>query len=146
MKIAYTGLDLPEGKVKYNDTILADLEGMFDPDKVTPFYFELLPDGYETAEGIAITNERILDLLILDMEKTEARLSLVAEGNEKAVLEKCLTQLEEEKPVCDLELDEAERGIVNAFGLFSYKPTAVFEDEAVPTDSICEAVISLTRF
>ena len=40
MKIAHTGLDLPEGKVKYNDTILADLEGMFDPDKVTPFYFE----------------------------------------------------------------------------------------------------------
>ena len=49
MKIAYTGLDLPEGKVKYNDSILADLEGMFKPDKVTPFYFELLPDGYEAA-------------------------------------------------------------------------------------------------
>ena len=83
MKIAYTGLDLPEGKVKYNDPILADLEGMFDPDKVTPFYFELLPDDYEAAEGIAITAECLLDLLILDMEKTEGRLS-VAEEEEKA--------------------------------------------------------------
>jgi len=142
MKIAYTGLDLPEGKVKYNDAILADLEGMFDPDKVTPFYFELLPDDYETAEGIAITNERILDLLILDMEKTEARLSLVDEGNEQAVLKKCLTQLEEEKPVCDLELDEGEREIVNAFGLFSYKPTVVFEDTEATTDSVCEEVMA----
>ena len=69
MKIAYTGLDLPEGKVKYNDAILADLEGMFDPDKVTPFYFELLPDGFAEAEGIAIAAEQILDMLILDMEK-----------------------------------------------------------------------------
>ena len=76
MKIAYTGLDLPEGKVKYNDAILADLEAMFKPDKVTPFYFELLPDGYEAAEGIAITKERVLDLLIYDMEKIEGRLSV----------------------------------------------------------------------
>ena len=142
MKIAYTGLELPEGKVKYNDAILADLEGMFDPDKVTPFYFELLPDDYETAEGIAITNERILDLLILDMEKTEARLSLVDDGNEKAVLEKCLTQLEEEKPVCDLKIDEGEREIINALGLLSFKPTGVFEDTEVSADLVCEEVMA----
>ncbi len=142
MKIAYTGLELPEGKVKYNDAILADLERMFDPDKVTPFYFELLPDDYETAEGIAITNERILDLLILDMEKTEARLSLVDDGNEKAVLEKCLTQLEEEKPVCDLKIDEGEREIINALGLLSFKPTVVFEDTEVTADLVCEEVMA----
>ena len=142
MKIAYTGLDLPEGKVKYNDAILADLEGMFDPDKVTPFYFELLPDDYETAEGIAVTAERILDLLILDMEKTEGRLSVAEEEAEKAVLAKCLEQLESEKPVCDLDLDEGEREIVNAFGLFSFKPTVVFEDTEATTDSVCEEVMT----
>ena len=142
MKIAYTGLDLPEGKVKYNDAILADLEGMFDPDKVTPFYFELLPDDYETAEGIAVTAERILDLLILDMEKTEGRLSVAEEEAEKAVLAKCLEQLESEKPVCDLDLDEGEREIVNAFGLFSFKPTVVFEDAEATTDSVCEKVMA----
>ena len=121
MKIAYTGLDLPEGKVKYNDAILADLEGMFDPDKVTPFYFELLPDGFEEAEGIAIAAEQILDMLILDMEKTERRLAVAEDAAEKEVLAKCLAQLESEKPVCDLDLDEGEREIVNAFGLFSFK-------------------------
>jgi len=141
MKIAHTGLDLPEGKVKYNDTILADLEGMFDPDKVTPFYFELLPNDYAAAEGIAITAERLLDLLILDMEKTEGRLS-VAEEEEKAVLAKCLQQLESEKPVCDLNLDEGEREIVNAFGLFSFKPTAVFENTSVTPDTVCEKVMA----
>ena len=142
MKIAYTGLDLPEGKVKYNDAILADLEGMFDPDKVTPFYFELLPDGFEEAEGIAIAAEQILDMLILDMEKTERRLAVAEDAAEKEVLAKCLAHLESEKPVCDLDLDEGEREIVNAFGLFSFKPTVVFEDTEATTDSVCEEVMA----
>ena len=141
MKIAFTGLSLPEGKVKYNDKILADLEEKFKPDKVSPFYFELLPDDYEAAEGIAIMAGHILDVLILDIDKIEGRLPVAEDAAEKVVLEKCLAQLEEEKPVCDLELDDSERGIVNAFGLFSYKPTVVFEDEAVMTDAVCEAVM-----
>jgi ribosome-binding ATPase YchF (GTP1/OBG family) len=142
MKIAFTGLDLPEGKVKYNDAILADLEEMFDPDKVTPFYFELLPDDYETAEGIAITAERVLDLLILDMDKIEGRLSVAEDESEKAMLGKCLAHLETEQPVCDLELDDAEREFVNGFGLMSFKPTMIFEDASVTTDAVCEAVMA----
>ena len=142
MKIAYTGLNLPEGKVKYNDSILADLEGMFKPDKVTPFYFELLPDGYEAAEGIAITAERVLDLLILDMDKIEGRLSVAEDESEKAMLGKCLAHLETEQPVCDLELDDAEREFVNGFGLMSFKPMMIFEDTSVTTNAVCEAVMA----
>ena len=142
MKIAYTGLDLPEGKVKYNDAILADLEAMFKPDKVTPFYFELLPDGYEVAEGIAITAERVLDLLIFDMDKIEGRLSVAEDEAEKSVLEKCLAHLETEQPVCDLELDEAEREFVNGFGLLSFKPTMVFKDASATPDAVCETVMA----
>ncbi len=141
MKIAFTGLTLPEGKVKYNDRILADLEGKFKPDKVSPYYFELIPEGYEAAEGIAITSGHVLDVLILDIDKIEGRLPIAEDAVEKAVLEKCLAQLEREKPVCDLELDEAERGIVNAFGLLSYKPMVVFEDEVVTTDTVSESVM-----
>ena len=59
MKIAFAGFELPEGKVKYNDAILADLEGKFKPDKVSPYYIELLPDGFEAAEGIAIARDFI---------------------------------------------------------------------------------------
>ena len=94
MKIAFTGLSLPEGKVKNNDRILADLEEKFKPDKVSPFYFELLPDGYEAAEGIAIAAGHILDVLILDIDKIEGRLPVAEDVAEKAVLGKCLAQLE----------------------------------------------------
>ena len=141
MKIAFTALSLPEGKVKYHDKILADLEEMFKPDKVSPFYFELLPDDYEAAEGIAIAAGHILDVLILDIDKIEGRLPVTEDAAEKSVLEKCLAQLEEEKPVCDLELDAAEREIVNAFGLLSYKPTMVFEEESMTTDAVFESVM-----
>ncbi len=142
MKIAYTGLDLPEGKVKYNDAILTDLEAKFKPDKVSPFYIELLPDGYEAAEGIAITAERVLDLLIFDMDKIEGRLSVAEEESEKAALAKCYAHLETEQPVCDLEMDEAEREFVNGFGLLSFKPTMIFEDAYVTPDAVCEAVMA----
>ena len=142
MKIAFTGLSLPEGKVKYNDRILNDLEEKFKPDKVSPFYFKLLPDDYEAADGIAITTGHILDLLILDIDKIEGRLPVTEDVSEKMALEKCLKYLEREKPVCDLELDEAERDIVNAFGLLSYKPTMVFDDESVTTDTLCESVMN----
>ena len=142
MKIAYTGLDLPEGKVKYNDAILTDLEAKFKPDKVSPFYFELLPDGYEAAGGIAIAKDSVLDLLIFDMDKIEVRLSVAEDESEKAVLTKCYAHLETEQPVCDLEMDEAEREFVNGFGLLSFKPTMVFDDASVTPDAVCEAVMA----
>ncbi len=142
MKIAYTGLDLPEGKVKYNDAILTDLEKKFKSDKVSPFYFELLPDGYEAAEGIAIIAEQVLDLLIFDMDKIEGRLSVAEDETEKSVLGKCLEHLESEQPACDLELDETEREFVNGFGLLSFKPTVVFDNASATPDAVCEAVMA----
>ena len=141
MKIACTGLNLPEGKVKYNDGILAKLDKQFKPDKVSPFYFEFLPDDYAAADGIAIDAGRILDLLILDIEKIEGRLSASEDAAEKAVLEKTLAHVEEEKPVCDLEMNEEERSILKALGLFSFKPTAMLENTSMTSDEVCETVM-----
>ena len=53
MKIAYTGLDLPEGKIRYNDSIFNGLAEKFQPEKVSPYYFEFLPDDYEAADVTA---------------------------------------------------------------------------------------------
>ena len=67
MKIAYTGLNLPEGKIKYGDPAIIALTAMYSPQKVTPYYFNFIPDNYEEAEIIAITRDRILDLIIYDI-------------------------------------------------------------------------------
>jgi len=136
MKIAYTGLDLPEGKQKYNDELFSDLVDKFRPAKVSPYYFELRPDAYTSSDVIAIRNEQLLDLLILDMEKVEARLSRTEDATERAVLEKCLAQLEEMKPICDLPLDESERAVVKALGPLSFTPTVVSGNPSPDADEL----------
>ena len=141
MKIAYTGLDLPQGKVKCNDKIFADLAEKFQPVKTSPYYFEFLLDDYDAGSAIAIANDSFLDLLILDMEKIESRLTRVEDETEKAVLEKCLAHLEDEKPICDLPLNDGEQPIVHALGLLSFKPTVVFEDTSLDTDLVCRTVM-----
>jgi len=141
MKIAYTGLNLPEGKVKYNDRIFMDLAEKFQPAKLSPYYFEFLLEDYEMADAIAIANDRVLDLLILDIEKIEGRLYRADDLAEKGVLGKCLARLEDEKPVCDLSLDVSERAIVNALAPLSFKPTVVFEDASLDADVVCRAVM-----
>lgn len=137
MKIAYRGLDLPEGKTKYNDEIFVRLVEKFQPAKVSPYYFEWLPDDFESADIIAISEECLLELLILDMDKIEGRLSRTEDPFEKAVLEKCLAQIEDQKPVCDLVLDEAERAIVRAFRLLSATPTVVYVDTSPDPNAVC---------
>ena len=137
MKIAYTKLDLPQGKIKYNDRILADLVEKFQPVKVTPYYFEFLPEDFEAADIIAIAEEYVLDLLILDMEKIENRLSRTEDPAEKEVLEKCLAQVEDQKPICDLSLDNTERAVVRALKLLSFTPTLVCADTSPDLDTVC---------
>ncbi len=137
MKIAYTGLNLPQGKIKYNDGIFAGLTEKFQPAKKSPYYFEFLPDDYESADVIAIANEYVLDLLILDMEKIEGRLSRTEDPSEKGVLENCLAQLENQKPICDLSLDNVELAIVKAFRLLSFTPTLVYRDTLPDANIVC---------
>src|SRR4030042_5639833 len=71
MKIAYTGLNLPQGKIKFHDGIFEGLVEKYQPAKVSPYYFEFLSDDYESADIIAIADENVLDMLIFDLENTE---------------------------------------------------------------------------
>ncbi|MBI3990619.1 MAG: DUF933 domain-containing protein [Candidatus Omnitrophica bacterium] len=141
MKIAYTGLDLPEGKVKYDDEVFVALAEKFKPVKLSPYYFEFLPEKYEAADAIAIENSSILDLLILDMEKIEGRLSRSDSQAEKDVLVKCLAHLEKQKPICDLSLDAGEQSIVKVLSPLSFKPTVVVDDKSLPVNDVCRLII-----
>jgi len=134
-------MNMPEGKVKYDDRIFVDFAEKFQPAKLSPYYFEFLSEDYETADAIAIAKDRVLDLLIIDIEKIEGRLCRADDPAEKGVLGKCMACLEDEKPVCDLSLDDSERAIINAFGLLSFKPTVVFEDPSLDANVVCRAVM-----
>lgn len=134
MKIGFTGIDLPEGKVKYNDKNLVALVKKDNPKKVTPFYAEFVHDEFIHPDTIVIPRNNILDLLILDMEKIENRLARISEGSEKTLLQKCMEKLELEIPLCDVEFDDQETAILKAFSPLSYKPVIKLSgDENVNT-------------
>ena len=136
MKIACTGLDLPEGKIKHVDPMLLALAEKFRPKKVSPYFFEFVPDQYEQADAIVMAQDRLLDLLILDIEKLETRIERSDDENERALLRKCLAELEKEIPVCDMELDQDARELMILLGPLSLKPTLVVTDQTSDTDTI----------
>jgi hypothetical protein len=127
LKIGYTGLELPEGKTKYNDKILDALSMKDNPTKVSPYYVDFLPDEFDQCDVIVITRETILDLLIHDMEKIETRMARLTNADETALLQRCLDNLEMEVPLCDLQLTDREISVVNTAAPFSLKPVIQVE-------------------
>ena len=131
MKIAHTGLNLPEGKVKYDDPIILALTNKVSPKKVTSYYFDFLPDDYESADIIVIARNRILDLLIQDIEKLENRRERISDADEKAMLDRILLEMEDEVPLCDKTLAESDREYLQKLSLLSLKPTLVIDGDTV---------------
>jgi ribosome-binding ATPase len=133
MKIGYHDVPLPEGKTKYNDKRMTMLVEKCNPKKVSPYYVEFVKDEFSQSEAIVISKKSILELLIGDIEKCEARCERAETADEKALLEKCLRLLEAETPLCDGQFSEQERNAVSNMGFQSAKPVVVIDGECETT-------------
>ena len=127
MKIGFMGIDLPEGKTKYKDEKLIALEAKDKAKKVTPFFTEFIKDEFVQSEAIVVPKSNILDLLILDMDKLETRLSKLEDGDEKSLMTKCMELLEQETPLCDVDFNDVEKEILIATAPISFKPIVQIE-------------------
>ena len=136
MKIGFTGVELQEGKIKFNDKNLQALEKKDKPKKVTPFFAEFIKDELVHVEAIIIPSDNILDLLIFDIEKIETRLSRSDNDKEKALLQKALLNLEEEIPLCDSGFTKDEAAIVLSADPFSLKPVIQIRGDESSDDLI----------
>ncbi len=141
MKVCTIGLDLPDGKVKYHDDKFVELVKKCDPLKVTPFYMEFMQDDFVHADAFVVAADRALDLLILDMEKLEARRDRTEDAFEKDLLAKCLEMLESEEPLCDGLYSPEELSLLKALAPLSLKPTLVLS-EAVAVNEIITRVLA----
>ena len=122
MKIINFGLNIETGKIKYIDENFKKLVKKFEPLKESPFIVEFCdPSQVERAEGVVFDKEKILDLIVMDLEKIENRLPRVEEEAEKVLLIKCQKILEEEKLLCDNEFNEAEETILRTLQLVTHK-------------------------
>ena len=141
MRVSLVGVSLPEGKWKYTDSCYLSLVEKFQPVKLSPYYFELRFGDLEAAQAIVVAQDQVLDLLIPDMEKIENRLTRTEDAAEKAALARAMTQLEEQKPVCDHILNDNERVHVRALGLLSAKPVVVLDAAPADANAVCLAVM-----
>jgi len=128
MKIGFTGMDMPEGKVKYRDENLIALEAKDKPKKVTPYFVEFMRDEFVQSEAIVVPAPRILDLLVHDMEKIETRIANADDSDEKALMAKCLEKLEEETPLCNVEFNDEEEKTLRSIAPHSFKPVVIIEN------------------
>ena len=140
MKIGYTNLDLPQTKVKYNNKKEKALIEKCKPKKKAPFYVEFVEDEFVHCDIIAISKDSILDLLILDIEKCENRLERCTDENDKKLLRKCIEYMENENPLCDLEVNEEEHKILKALAPSSYKPVLQITEQ-LPVNEIIEKAL-----
>jgi hypothetical protein len=128
MKICTIGLDLPEGKVKYHDEKFVELVKKCDPLKDTPFYADFIRDDFVHADAFVVAADKVLDLLILDMEKLEGRWDRTEDAAEKNLLTKCLEMLESEEPLCNGIFYPEELTLLRTLAPLSLKPTLVLSE------------------
>ena len=138
MKIGFHDLDLPEGKIKYDDLRMKMLVEKCAPQKVSPYYVEFIKGEFSESEAIVISKKSVLDLLINDIEKCESRAGSAGSGPEKDLAEKCLKLLEAELPICDGIVDVNDLATLRSLGLQSVKPVVVLDQQKETT-----AVITL---
>jgi len=136
MKICFLGLDLPEGKVKYQDERVINLDKKFEAKKVTPFYAEFIKDDCQQCDGFIVSRERLWDLFILDMDKLETRRDRTTDEFEKQLLTRCLEYLEKEVPLCEADFSEEELALLKQLAPLTLKPTVITEAPPEINDAI----------
>ena len=144
MKIGFTGLNLPEGKNKYEDKILLALANKDKPKKISPFFVEFLKEEYSQIDAIVVHKDYLLDILILDMEKIEGRVNRTVDEQEVKLLKKCLSHLENEQPLFNININAEESEILKELSPHSFKPILQIEDES-DLNTIIEKLLKITN-
>ncbi|MFH1094551.1 MAG: DUF933 domain-containing protein [Candidatus Omnitrophota bacterium] len=139
MKISFLGLDLPEGKTKYNDEILIKLTEKFAPKKVSPFFATFVREDFINADCIVVEKDKMLDFLIMDMEKVDNRIANSGDVAEKAALVKCQQNLEKEIPACDIDFTPDESVKIKELAPLSFTPTLIIDGDVEVNDLIAKA-------
>ncbi len=140
MKIGFSGIDVNEGKIKYEDDKLTALADKFNPNKVTPFYAEFIENEFIQVDAIVLPRNNLLDILISDLDKCESRIKNISDDSEIKLLNKCISKLEEEIPLCDVPFNKDELEKMRSRSMISIKPVVVFDDIPEVNDIITRAL------
>ena len=129
MIIGFTGIELPQGKIKFHDQKLITLANKDKPKKISPYFFEFVLDEFIQSFAIVVPKDEILDILIYDMEKIENRMQRISNPIETKLMEKCLNYLDQEILLCDVSFDDSEKQLLNPLSLTSMKPIVLLKGD-----------------
>ncbi len=142
MKVCTLGLDLPLGKVKYHDDKFLELVHKCDPLKVSPYYLEFMQADLVHADAFVTARDRLLDLLIPDLEKLENRRERATDLAEQQLLDRCLEILESEQPLCDHDFSPEDLALLRGLAPLSLKPTLIIAEESPDVDDIISRILA----
>ena len=129
MIIGFTGIELPQGKIKFHDQKLITLADKDKPKKISPYFFEFVLDEFIQSFAIVVPKDKILDILIYDMEKIENRMQRISNPIETKLMEKCMNYLDQEILLCDVSFDDSEKQLLNLLSLTSMKPIVLLKGD-----------------
>jgi hypothetical protein len=122
MKVFNLGLDITPGKHKYKLEWFDKLVDKFSPQKVSYYSVEFTGSVPETADAVVFDANKSLDLVLIDLERIEKRLSRSEDEDERFLLTGAQKVLEEEKMLCDGGFSSQETETFKLLQLVTAKP------------------------
>ncbi len=132
MKIGIVGTEVfAQGKANLADERIKTLKAMFNSAKEVYIQVDIILDQEKLveADGIIVPEDAKLDLIVHDLEFVETRLSRSADSAEKELLGKFKEQLDKECLLCNLEISEAEKGLIAGYSLWTIRPVYLAKEE-----------------
>jgi ribosome-binding ATPase YchF (GTP1/OBG family) len=133
MKVSVFGItEFPLGKKVIPDERLDKIEKMLHPAKTTYIQLELMDEqAIKDADAIISLNTKKTDLILLDLELIETRLSRIEDGDEKIFLLRIQAELEKENFLNELNLSEAEAKIAGVLNFITSKPILLLDESNI---------------
>jgi len=120
--------EISPGKHNIKDPRLDEVDSITKAKKRTYVQVEVVDEKEALdCDGIIVAKDSRMDLILKDLEFVETRLSRTSDEAEKIVLNKFKAALEKEEFVSAVALDDGQKKIIVAFGLYTLRPPTVAE-------------------
>ena len=131
MKICVIGVPgIPEGKHNIKDPRMDKTHELVEAKKKVYAQVDVVgEDGAADCDAILVSSDRLLDLVLKDLEFIETRLSRDPSDEEKAVLLKLQTHLENEQTVFTAGLTDDDWQALTGHGFVTSNPVIVAEPD-----------------
>lgn len=141
MKICVIGVSgIPEGKHNIKDPRLDQTHDLVEAKKKVYAQVDVVgEDGSLDADVILVSPERLIDLLLKDLEFIETRLSREPSAEEQTVLLKLQAHLEGEQPVSTAGLSDDEWQALTGHGFHTSKPVILADPDESPEAAMVRA-------